>query len=123
MNEFNCTQQLTKRYGNKCVDKLNLEVKSGEIYGFRAGGRQTTTIRMLCGLLDASEGEAYLWLQYRGEAALAKGMMAYVPDQPKIYGKLTARVLSWLQLYTACRKSCPGKGSTVMAMFGRQKGR
>ena len=29
------TQQLTKRYGNiNVVDKLNLEVKSGEIYGF-----------------------------------------------------------------------------------------
>ncbi len=48
------THQLTKRYGPVSVVKgLNLEVKSGEIFGFLGpnGSGKTTTIKMLTGLL------------------------------------------------------------------------
>ncbi len=94
------TNGLTKRYGSVAVvDSLDLEVYGGEIFGFLGpnGAGKTTTIRMLAGLLEASSGEAFICgHNVAGESAQAKAMLAYVPDQPKIYGKLTAR--EFLQL-------------------------
>jgi drug efflux transport system ATP-binding protein len=55
------TAQLTKRFGRfVAVDRVDLAVKRGEIYGFLGanGAGKTTTIRILCGLLKASSGTA-----------------------------------------------------------------
>ena len=54
---------LTKRFGERtAVDRIGLQVRPGEIYGFLGpnGSGKTTFIRMLCGLLrpDAGEGTA-----------------------------------------------------------------
>lgn len=54
-------QNLTKRFGSfVAVDRLNLEVRPGEIFGFLGpnGAGKSTTIRILCGLLAPSEGAA-----------------------------------------------------------------
>lgn len=55
------TYQLSRRFGNfLAVDRLDLDVPSGEIFGFLGpnGSGKTTTIRMLCGLLRPSSGTA-----------------------------------------------------------------
>ncbi len=52
---------LTKRFGNlTAVDHLDLDVPRSIIYGFLGpnGSGKTTAIRLLCGLLTPSEGEA-----------------------------------------------------------------
>lgn len=54
------TINLSKHYGlQKAVDRINITVRPGEIYGFlgRNGAGKTTTIRMLLGLIRPSEGE------------------------------------------------------------------
>ncbi|QTL98324.1 ATP-binding cassette domain-containing protein [Iocasia frigidifontis] len=54
------TINLSKHYGlQKAVDRINITVGPGEIYGFlgRNGAGKTTTIRMLLGLIRPSEGE------------------------------------------------------------------
>lgn len=54
------TRALTKHYGDvHAVDKLELDVRRGEIYGFlgRNGAGKTTTIRMLLGLIRPTSGE------------------------------------------------------------------
>jgi ABC-2 type transport system ATP-binding protein len=50
---------LTKRFGKKtAVDHIDIAVPEGQVWGFLGpnGSGKTTTIRMLCGLLRASEG-------------------------------------------------------------------
>ncbi len=55
------TTDLTRRFGGlTAVDRLNLEVERGEIFGLVGpdGAGKTTTVRLLCGLLDADQGRA-----------------------------------------------------------------
>src|SRR5216684_2093146 len=56
-------RDLTKTFGDfTAVNKINLEVKYGEIYGLLGanGAGKTTTIKMLCGLLEATTGKMQL---------------------------------------------------------------
>ena len=55
------THGLTRRFGNiTAVDHLDLSIAPGEIFGLVGpdGAGKTTTLRMLCSLLDPSEGSA-----------------------------------------------------------------
>ena len=57
------TRDLTRRFDTlTAVDHLNLEIPRGEIFGLVGpdGAGKTTTLRMLCGLLDPTEGEAWV---------------------------------------------------------------
>src|SRR6266540_2563527 len=52
-------KNLSKRFGDfVAVDKISLDVKKGEIFGFLGpnGAGKSTTIRMLCGILQPSGG-------------------------------------------------------------------
>lgn len=85
---------LSKRFGElSAVEGLDLDIARGEFFAFlgpNAAGK-TTTIRMLTGLLKPSAGEVHIGgfdLQKHPERA--KALMAYVPDFPFLYEKLTA---------------------------------
>lgn len=54
-------RNLTRKFGPRtAVDHLNLEIARGEIFGLVGpdGAGKTTTLRLLCGLIDSTEGEA-----------------------------------------------------------------
>lgn len=75
----------------KAVDNLNLEIKSGEIFGFLGpnGAGKTTTIKMIVGLLKPDEGKIILdGVDVWQDSLRAKSMISYVPDNPEIYDRL-----------------------------------
>jgi ABC-2 type transport system ATP-binding protein len=75
----------------KAVDNINLEIKSGEIFGFLGpnGAGKTTTIKMIVGLLKPDEGRITLdGVNVWEESLKAKSMISYVPDNPEIYDRL-----------------------------------
>lgn len=120
------TTQLQKTYGSVPVVKgLDLEVRGGEIFGFLGpnGAGKTTTIKMLTGLLEPSAGEAYICgYDIRKHPAEAKALMAYVPDQPKLYNKLSAREFLHLigALYRVPQAAARDRAEELLALFGLQ---
>jgi len=86
---------LTKRFGAKTVVRdVDLNVKRGEIVGFLGpnGSGKTTTIRMICGLLRADEGEGTaLGHDIRNESALIKLKTGYMTQRFSFYEDLTIR--------------------------------
>ena len=85
---------LTKNFGSlRAVDGLDLEIAQGEFFAFlgpNAAGK-TTTIKMLSGLLKPTAGTIEIGgCDLTREPEKAKAQMAYVPDFPFLYDKLTA---------------------------------
>lgn len=75
----------------KAVDNIDIDVKSGEIFGFLGpnGAGKTTTIKMIVGLLKPDEGKISIdGIDVWEESLKAKSMISYVPDNPEIYDKL-----------------------------------
>ena len=86
---------LSKRYGDKTVvDKLDMRVRRGEIFGFLGpnGSGKTTSIRMLCGLLtpDAGTGRT-LGHDIVTETALIKRQVGYMTQRFGLYEDLSIR--------------------------------
>ncbi len=87
------TTDLTKTFESlTAVNRLNLEVRSGEIFGLvgpDASGK-TTTLRMLCGILPPDGGEARVaGFDIRKEAEFLKEKVGYLPQRFGLYGDLT----------------------------------
>jgi ABC-2 type transport system ATP-binding protein len=93
-------ENLTKKFGDfVAVDNLTLEVKSGEFFGFLGpnGAGKTTTIKMIAGLIRPTSGKIFICgIDALEEPEKAKSLLAYVPDQPFIYDKLTGREFLFL---------------------------
>ncbi|MGE5614091.1 MAG: ABC transporter ATP-binding protein [Bacillota bacterium] len=76
----------------RAVDKLELHVKKGEIFGFLGpnGAGKTTTIKMIVGLLNPDEGDIFIdGTNIRDNPVEAKKKIGYVPDNPDLYERLT----------------------------------
>jgi ABC-type multidrug transport system ATPase subunit len=89
------TTGLTKRYGPVlAVDRIDLDVREGDVYGFLGanGSGKTTTVRMLLGLVLATSGEA----EVLGRP-MPRSWASVLPDVgtlvegPAAYGHLSGR--------------------------------
>ncbi len=88
-------RDLTMRFGNfVAVDHVNFRIPRGEIFGFLGsnGCGKSTTMKMLTGLLPASEGEAWLF----GQAVDPKNIdtrrrVGYMSQAFSLYSELTVR--------------------------------
>jgi ABC-2 type transport system ATP-binding protein len=84
---------LTKRFKHvTAVDGLDLSVRRGEIFGLLGpdGAGKTTTIRMLCAIMDPSEGRASVaGFDTVKQPEEIKKRIGYMPQQFSLYGDLT----------------------------------
>jgi len=89
------TKNLTKTYdGFTAVDKLNLSIEEGEIFGFLGpnGAGKTTTILMLLGLTEPSSGTAQVCgYNPTREPLKVKRIVGYLSEKVGFYEDLTAR--------------------------------
>ena len=86
---------LTMRFGNfVAVDHVNFRIARGEIFGFLGsnGCGKSTTMKMLTGLLPASEGEAWLFGQPVDPKDIAtRQRVGYMSQDFSLYSELTVR--------------------------------
>jgi ABC-2 type transport system ATP-binding protein len=88
-------RELTRRFGAlTAVSRLTLAVQRGEVFGLLGpnGSGKTTTIRMLCGLLEPSEGDATVaGVDVRAAPERVKTQIGYMSQRFGLYEDLTVR--------------------------------
>lgn len=86
-------QDLTRRFGDlTAVDHLNLEVAKGEIFGLVGpdGAGKTTTLRLLSGLIDPTEGQAWVaGHDVARENEAVRDRIGYMAQRFGLYADLT----------------------------------
>jgi len=93
-------RKLTKRYSAiPAVQDVSFNIRPGQILGYLGpnGSGKSTTVKMLTGLIEPSDGEIF----FRGENVLKNRLwfsrhFGYVPEEPYLYAHLTGR--EYLQL-------------------------
>ena len=87
------TRGLSKSYGAKpVVNDLSISVARGEIYGFLGpnGSGKSTTIKMLCGLVRPTGGQASIYaLDIRTSGGAIRRTIGYMSQSFSLYGDLT----------------------------------
>ena len=113
-------QNLSKRFGKfTALDGVNLELKQGEVYGFIGpnGAGKTTTIRVLLGILQASEGSATVFGKdaWRDAVDIHK-QIAYVPGDVNLWPNLTGGEV--IDLFVRLRRAKPrGNREELISRF------
>jgi len=86
-------ENLTKRFGKvMALDGVNIEVEKGEVYGFIGpnGAGKSTTIRVLLGILKATDGDVKIFgMDAWKDAVEIHKRIAYVPGDVNLWPNLT----------------------------------
>jgi len=96
MNNFSIeVKNLSKTFGKfTAVNNISFTVAAGEIFGFLGanGAGKSTTIRMLCGLLNSSSGEAYVaGYNINTQSESVKQNIGYMSQKFSLYEDLTVK--------------------------------
>ena len=115
---------LTQRFGDfVAVDHVSFRIERGEIFGFLGanGCGKSTTMKMLCGLLPPSEGQAWLL----GEPVDANDIairrkVGYMSQAFSLYSELTVRqnLVLHAQLFQVPKDEIPRRVERTAARFG-----
>ncbi|MBU3949930.1 MAG: ABC transporter ATP-binding protein [Proteobacteria bacterium] len=87
--------KLSRHFGTfTAVDEISFEVKKGEIFGFLGanGAGKTTAIKMLCGLIKPTSGEAYVaGYNINTDSSMVKKHIGYMSQKFSLYEDLTVK--------------------------------
>ncbi len=87
-------QQVTKKYGNNtALDRLDLQIKTGEIFGFLGhnGAGKSTTIKSLVSVIEPTSGKIIVdGKELSANRLEIKKRIGYVPDTPDLFLQLSA---------------------------------
>ena len=117
-------KDLTKCFGDfTAVSDINFQVKPGEIFGLLGpnGAGKSTTFKMLCGLLKASKGGAYVsGLSLESSSSQARGKVGYMAQKFSLYGGMTvAQNLHFFSgIYPLSREAKKKAISKMVDLFG-----
>lgn len=121
------THNLSKTFGNfTAVNAITFEVKAGEIFGFLGanGAGKTTAMRILCGLLSPSSGEAMVagFDVYKQNEEIKKHI-GYMSQKFSLYETLTVRenIEFFGGIYGLSRKELKEKGNDLIQRLGMEK--
>jgi len=96
-------KNITKNFGSFCaVKSISFSVKAGEVFGLLGanGAGKSTTFRMLCGLLPATDGHlSVAGLDLRHAPAKARARIGYMAQKFSLYGDLS--VLENLRFFSS----------------------
>ncbi len=115
---------LTKKFGSfTAVDGISFNVRKGEIFGFLGanGAGKSTTIRMLCGLLDPTSGTAIVaGTDVRRNPERVKCAIGYMSQRFSLYEDLTVEenVRFYGGVYGLTRREIRSRLGWVLAMAG-----
>ncbi len=117
-------KSLTKRFGDfTAVDAVSFEVDRGRIFGFLGanGAGKSTTIRMLCGLLDPTSGTAEVGgFDIRREPERVKRAIGYMSQKFSLYEDLTVieNIRFFGGAYGLSKKTIDGRLPWILEMAG-----
>lgn len=121
------THNLTKSFGDfTAVNAITFEVKAGEIFGFLGanGAGKTTAMRILCGLLSPTSGEAMVagFDVYKENESIKKHI-GYMSQKFSLYENLTVRenIEFFGGIYGLSRKELKEKGKDLIHRLGMEK--
>jgi ABC-2 type transport system ATP-binding protein len=120
-------EKLTRRFGKfTAVNALSFEVEQGEVFGFLGanGAGKTTAIRMFCGLLAPSDGQAWVnGLSIRDNPRSIKKVIGYMSQKFSLYEEL--RVEENLDFfagaYNLSSENAGRRKEEVLTQFGLQE--
>ena len=120
------TEKLTKKFGDfVAAHELDLEIYSGEIFGFLGanGAGKTTAIRMLCGLSKPSSGKATVagFDIYR-QTEKIKNSIGYMSQKFSLYEDLTVleNIRLYAGIYGLTDAQIKEKGEKLLHQLGMQ---
>lgn len=89
------TEDLTKRYGSQtAVDRLTLQIREGEVFGFLGpnGAGKTTTLLMFLGLTEPTSGKVRVCgVDPARDPIHVKRLVGYLPENVGFYDDMDAR--------------------------------
>jgi len=115
---------LTKRYNRvPVVDDVSFRIDAGEVCGYLGpnGSGKTTTVKMLTGLLDPSDGAIFFNGQdIRSNLIGYRKRLGYVPEEPHLYPYLSGK--EYLELVGRLRsipeRLLASKSESLLSLFG-----
>jgi ABC-2 type transport system ATP-binding protein len=119
-------ENLTRRFGKfTAVNSISLEVAQGEVFGFLGanGAGKTTAIRMFCGLLAPTEGQAWVsGISVAHFPRAVKKVIGYMSQKFSLYDELRVEenLDFFAGVYNLSKQDANQRKEEVLAQFGLQ---